>query len=154
MFVCPILFPKFEGVHFLKMSTRQNEAWPYIISKIWWNRFKRMLIRQNQAWPNLLSKIWWSRFKRLSIRQNHVKPNLISKIWWNTFIKMPIQQNQAWPYLIWKMSTFDFLLIRCWNVEFCKEWKVGKDTIKKSFDMSKETKSKNDRGWIKNRQKL
>ena len=36
-----------------------------------------MLIRQNQAWPNLLSKIWWSRFKRLSIRQDQAKSYLI-----------------------------------------------------------------------------
>ena len=66
-------------------DTLENQALPYLISKIWCSTFKKLSIRQNQALPCLISQIWRSRFNKLSIRQNHALPLLISKIWRSRF---------------------------------------------------------------------
>ena len=35
----PISISKFDGVHFKRLSIRQNEAWPYLNFIIWWSTF-------------------------------------------------------------------------------------------------------------------
>ena len=69
----------FQTTDTLFLNLRYFQPSDTFISKIKWSRFIKMSIRQNQAWPYLISNIWWSRFKRMWIRQNQARPYLILK---------------------------------------------------------------------------
>ena len=90
-------------LHFHDGSKSSKSDFAYPFFKIWWSGFKKLSIRQNQALPKLISKVWRSRFQTMSIRQNQALPYLISQIWRSRFNKLSIRQNHALPLLISKI---------------------------------------------------
>ena len=69
------------------MAILQKQALLCLIFKTWLSRFRKMFIRQNQTWPYIISKIWWSTFIEIpdKIRPG---PFLFPKIDWVDYKSM------------------------------------------------------------------
>ena len=89
----PILISIYDGVHFKRLSIRQNQAWPYLNFNLWRSTFSKVV---NPTKSGLaLSKLQF--MTEYILKEIRPGPILISIYDGVHFKRLSIRQNQTWP---------------------------------------------------------